>query len=87
MYTAIYNESELIATIYSKKDCPWCVKAKRLCKEKHQSYTEILIGEDISVENFKEKFPEVRGVPYILLNENVIGGYLELENYLNKANN
>ena len=73
------------ATIYSRKDCPWCENAKNLCKVKGHSYTEVVIGEDISVENFKAKYPDVRTVPYITMNESVIGGYLQLEEFLNQT--
>jgi len=87
MYTAIYDKNTPVAMIYSRPDCLWCVNAKKLCKEKRQSHTEVIIGEDISVDDFKAKYPEVRGVPYIVIDENVIGNFLDLENYLNNVNN
>jgi glutaredoxin 3 len=87
MYTAIYDKNTPVATIYSRPDCPWCVNAKKLCKEKRQSYTEVIIGEDIEVDDFKTKFPDVKSVPYIIIDEIVIGNFLDLEKYLNTDNN
>jgi glutaredoxin 3 len=64
--------------IYSKKDCPNCVKAKALAKD----YTEAIIGEDISREDFMILFPEARTVPQIIIDGKHIGGYTELVEYL-----
>jgi len=61
------------------------VNAKKLCNKNGHSYTEVVIGEDISVEDFKAKYPDVRTVPFITMNESAIGGYLQLEEFLNQT--
>lgn len=68
--------------IYTKENCSYCIKAKNLLKNKNLEYTEIKINIDISLEDFKNKFPEVKTVPYIIINDSVIGGYSELEKIL-----
>lgn len=60
-------------TVYSKDNCPSCVKAKNLLNSKEKQYTEIKIvsvvsdvTKEISREDFLEKFPGIRVVPYII---------------------
>jgi glutaredoxin len=69
--------------IYSKDNCPWCDRAKELMTNRNQTYTEFKIGRDITREEFMEKFPNVRTVPYIIINEEVTGGYDTLLSYYN----
>ncbi len=70
-------------TIYSKDNCPWCDRAKELLTNKNESYNEIKIGRDITRDEFMEQFPNVRTVPYILVNEEVRGGYDVLVSHYN----
>ena len=69
--------------IYSKNDCPWCDKAKALMTEKDEHFYEIVIGSDITREEFVEKFPEVNTVPYCIVGSVVLPSYESLEEYLN----
>ena len=62
-------------TIYSKDNCPWCDRAKELMKTKGEDFDEVKIGRDITREEFLEQFPNVRTVPYIIVNEETKGGY------------
>ena len=67
--------------IYSKKDCPYCVKAKALLTAKGSVYTEVNVGEDIMKEDFVSLFPNVQTVPFILIDGKQIGGYVALVEY------
>lgn len=69
------------ALIYSKRQCPYCDKAKALFNIKGQEYTESIIGEDIIREDFMELFPDVRTVPLIFIDGKRIGGYEQLREY------
>ena len=69
--------------IYSKDNCPWCDRAKELMNSKGTEYREIKIGHDITRESFMEQFPNVRTVPYILISEEVTGGYDVLLSHFN----
>lgn len=51
--------------VYSKPNCPGCVKLKSELKAEGVEFVEIELGKDMSIEAFKEKFPLVRSVPYI----------------------
>lgn len=66
------------AIVYSKPNCPNCVQAKTLLSNKSIEYIEIVIGSDITREEFFSLFPEARAVPQIILDEKHIGGYQEL---------
>lgn len=60
---------EQVITLYSKENCPACVLMKgKLIREK-TPYKEIMIGRDITREEFMEKFPTVRTVPYVVDND------------------
>lgn len=59
--------------IYTKPDCPFCIKAKQFLKTKGLSYNEKILGIDITSEKFLEKFQHT--FPAILINNNLIGGY------------
>lgn len=69
--------------IYSKDNCPWCDRAKELMYSKNVEYREIKIGRDITRDEFMEQFPNVRTVPYIIINEEVTGGYDVLLSHFN----
>jgi len=62
--------------IYSKENCPNCVKAKALMDK--YSPTIFKMGEDISRDAFFEKFPNAKTVPQIEIDGEHIGGYKEL---------
>ena len=64
--------------IYTKPDCPWCVKAKEVLNTHNIPFKEIVIGEDVTRSWVLEAFPQMRTVPIILDNNRMIGGYTNL---------
>jgi len=50
---------------------------------KGDEYNESKIGRDITRDEFMEQFPNVRTVPYIIVNEEVTGGYDVLLSHYN----
>ena len=58
------------ATINTLPNCPWCVKAKKLLKAKAIPFTEI-----------DGKSDKWKTVPYIEINNEPIGGFVELAHY------
>lgn len=68
--------------VYSKSNCPSCMKVKVLLELKNITYTESVIGTDILREDFVEQFPEQRTVPLIIIDGVKIGGYEDLRDYL-----
>ena len=71
--------------IYTKDNCPYCVQAKRLLEEKGKAYTEINIGRDIRRDDFMSLFPNVRTVPFIIIDGDEIGGFDKLTEWLDTA--
>ncbi len=61
--------------VYSKPNCPYCVKAKQLLTIKGKQFTEVVIGTDMLREDFMALFPDVRTVPLIIIDGVKIGGY------------
>ena len=72
------------ALVYSKPNCSYCLKAKNLLTLENIPYTESVIGEDITREDFMSLFPDQRSVPLIFVNGEKIGGYNELLDFVSR---
>lgn len=70
--------------VYTKNNCPYCDQAKTLLRSKDQRFHEMTIGVDLTREEFMSIFPEVRTVPFILIDEEQVGGYDKLVEYYNR---
>ena len=73
--------------IYGTNDCVFCDRAKELLEmyKKEYTYIDVTETEDMTAAFFK-KFPDVRTVPQIALSDgHYIGGYKELERWLNHS--
>tara|TARA_Y200000002_G_scaffold205955_1_gene169892 strand:+ start:159 stop:443 length:285 start_codon:yes stop_codon:yes gene_type:complete len=73
--------------VYSKPNCPSCVKAKMLLQNKKIPYTESIIGKDIQVETLMKEFevnglPMPRTAPQIILHGKYVGGYEQLVQHM-----
>ena len=69
--------------VYSKDNCPFCVKAKGLLDKLKVNYTTKNVGQDITLEElYKELKKQVRSVPQIVINGELIGGYNQLLEHL-----
>ena len=64
--------------IYTKPDCSYCGRAKKLLAIQGISYQEIVIGTDITREEFLELIPTAKTVPQIIIDNELIGGYNQL---------
>jgi|TARA_Y100000004_G_C8662927_1_gene306011 glutaredoxin len=70
--------------IYSIPNCPYCTKAKALA-ENHQKVTEVvynMMGKDYEASEVRELFPTARTFPQIIVDDEKIGGYMDLEKLL-----
>lgn len=70
--------------MYTKDDCPWCIKAKRLLMDCGIQFEELKLGKDYQREELKSLLPEnlPLTVPQIFLYNKRIGGYEDLAEYL-----
>tara|TARA_Y100001938_G_scaffold128020_1_gene181414 strand:+ start:117 stop:350 length:234 start_codon:yes stop_codon:yes gene_type:complete len=67
--------------IWSKAQCPYCVKAKNLCERDGLEYKYYMLDEDFTREELFERFPTARTFPQITAHGEYIGGYTEFEQY------
>lgn len=51
--------------VYTKDNCPACVQLKARLVSEGTSFVEVHLGKDMTIEAFKEKFPNVRSVPHM----------------------
>lgn len=68
-------------TVWSKENCPNCLKAKDLLRQHDISFEERKVGEGWSKEELLEAIPTARSVPQITLYGEYIGGYDKLVEY------
>ena len=77
------------AEIYTKSNCPYCVKAKALLAERGVEYHEYIVSpgfdeeaapnrSHVTREALLERAPGAKTVPQIWLDGNYVGGYTEL---------
>lgn len=71
--------------VYTKDGCTYCVKAKELLNQNNILFNEIKVGNgcDIGRDEFISKYPSVKTLPYIKINDDVIGGYSDLVEWMN----
>ena len=69
--------------LYSKNNCGYCVKAKSLLNNLGLTYTEKKIENFLTTEALYEEIgKQVRSMPQIKINGELIGGYNQLIEYL-----
>ena len=70
------------AEIYSRTNCVFCDKAKmRLSK---YNPTVRMLAQDYTRKDFFKKFPNANTFPQIIINDEHVGGYYELKNWLDQ---
>ena len=75
--------------IYSKPNCPWCVKAKELMKNLHMEYTEKILDVDYTRDELRElvngsapvSMTPPLTVPQIFVYNKRVGGYEDFVEY------
>jgi glutaredoxin 3 len=64
--------------IYTTKQCPYCVMAKRLLDQKGANYTEINVDGDSNLREEMMRKTNRRTVPQIYIGDFHVGGFDEL---------
>lgn len=72
--------------IYTKDNCGYCVRAKSLLTTKNVPFTQYHIGKDVTRDEVIAKFPHVRTVPIVLIDDVFLGGFTDLEQLFNSNN-
>tara|TARA_B110000240_G_C13182335_1_gene318307 strand:- start:105 stop:365 length:261 start_codon:yes stop_codon:yes gene_type:complete len=61
--------------VWSKDNCPFCVKAKDLLDRKGIAYEERKLGKDWDKSQLLEAVPDAKTVPQVFLEGKLVGGY------------
>lgn len=64
-------------TVYTLDGCSQCTYVKELFQRANVEYKELKIRKDLSVVDFKELYPSVSGFPFVIIDEEPIGGLVE----------
>jgi glutaredoxin len=64
--------------IYTSAGCVHCTHVKVLLERANLTWEEIEIGKDITMENFKSKYPTVDYTPFVIIDGNYYIGLVEV---------
>jgi glutaredoxin len=76
----------MTTVVWSKNQCPYCEQAKALLKIKGIAFEERNIQTDFTKEQLLEAVPTARTVPQIIMDDQLIGGFTQLQEYLKENN-
>jgi glutaredoxin len=71
--------------IWSKYHCTYCEQAKALLTQRGIQFEERKIGDGYTKEDLLEAVPTARTVPQIFIDEQLVGGFTELKQHLEKV--
>ena len=76
----IVNNSNAKVEIYTWMTCGYCLRAKRLFREKNITFTEYAIDGDVQARRLMMQRADGRSsMPQIFINDHGIGGFIELQ--------
>jgi len=70
------------AIVWSKFNCQHCDQAKALLDQQGIEFEERRIGDGWTKEQLLESVPTARSVPQIFVNDQLVGGFTELQKYI-----
>lgn len=62
--------------------CSYCEGAKLFLQDNGYLYEETIIGKHITLEEFVETHPDKRTLPVVFIDDEFVGGYIELKEYI-----
>ena len=77
-------EKPVAISLITKSGCPFCAKAKTMLAEEGLAYDEIVVGQDTTLRSVRA-ITGLETVPQVFIEGAHIGGSVELEAYLAKA--
>jgi glutaredoxin len=74
------------AMVFSTPKCTWCNKVINILEDSNIEVTKVDVAE--SVENFEKMQnyagEDIRSVPQVVIDNEFVGGYTEVERFLNR---
>jgi glutaredoxin 3 len=67
--------------IYTKNGCPYCDKIKAVVSKKGANYTEYVLGEHFTKEQFYSEFGDAATFPQVVYDDLKLGGCTESVHY------
>ena len=67
---------------YTTEGCFYCTQLKKLFERANVNCEYIAVGTEISKEEFLRSYPDMKGYPFVLVNDIPIGGLTETAKYL-----
>jgi glutaredoxin 3 len=81
----VKHGDKMKAVVWSKYHCPFCDQAKALLTQRGIAFEEKKIGDGYTKEELLEAVPNARAVPQIFIDDQLIGGFQQLREYLEKV--
>jgi glutaredoxin 3 len=75
------SELAMDIQIYKKPGCGYCVKIDELMTRVGIEAQVIMIGKDVTLDEFRTNYPNATGVPYVIIDGEEIGGLVETVKY------
>ena len=72
--------------VYTKSNCINCIQAKALLKSKGMEWQEIDCDNPYKFDGLREKYPEVKQLPQIIIEGQRVGGLAGLQAALKQLN-
>ncbi len=66
-------------TVYTKHNCPYCVRAKRLLEKKGVAYEEVDVEADDALRIWLAERSGQKTVPQIFVGERSLGGFSDID--------
>lgn len=73
--------------IYTKPQCIYCEMAKATFRLQQLEYIEYKLDEDFTRDEVLAKFPGYNTFPFIVIDNNFVGGYTDLQAYMKGLEN
>ena len=84
LWQTLINQMTNKIVVYSKNNCVYCTKAKNLLTRLGLVYTERKLEDFESVDALQDAIgKKVRSMPQIVIDDEIVGGYNQLIEYLN----
>lgn len=80
--TDVYYRKKMRVTVYSKDNCPYCVKVKHVLEHIGAEITEYTYEKDFTRAQFYDEFGEGTTFPQVIIEEEHIGGCTETITHL-----